>query len=69
MKFSRKNRGNSLIYKEFRGKTLYNELQLGLEAKFSFMIEVYRIFLQLVEFQLTLAHSMTYPMHRVVRIG
>ena len=62
MKFSRKNKGNFLIYKEFRGNTLYNELQLGLQAKFSFMIEVYRIFLQLVEFQLTLAHCLT-PSH------
>ena len=62
MKFSRKNKRNFLIYMECRGNTLYNEVQVGLQVKFSFMIEVDRIFLQLVEFQLALAHSLT-PSH------
>ena len=55
MKLSRKNQGNFLISKEFYKNVLCNGLPLGLQAKYSFMLDVFRIFRQLAKFQSTLA--------------
>ena len=50
IKFSRKNQGNFLIFREFYGNALYKEFygnSLCLQAKFSFMFDILRIFQQL----------------------
>ena len=58
MNFPRKNKGKFLISKKFYGNALYNELPLGLQAKYSFMFDVFRIFQQLAKFQSTLAGNL-----------
>ena len=52
MKYSRNNQVDSLISKELQGNSLFKELSLVLQAKFSFKFSIFRIFNQHPKFQL-----------------
>ena len=49
MTFSKKNQGSFQVSKEFSVNTLFNELPLGLQAKLSFMFDVFKIFRHLAK--------------------